>query len=232
MVHRDATHEGLSLTYTLPSHAVVMALYAACLCCLCCLCAANPQSFGEELVAALVCQPRHGAAAAPNSPIKMTPIIPQPPNTLPAANGVIKGSQRDLWPPAGRAALALSCLLQDNAMGQMQALALQVPASDAGQPAAVPGSATIAAEPLLQRVVKLLQEAAHSSDPRGLQLCCSVLRLLCSWCAGCAAAVSAVLSSTNTKSLLVDMASSRVASGNVHTAGQQLLWLITQQQLL
>lgn len=107
--------------------------------------------------------------------------------------------------------MALSFLLQGNHMGQMQLLALQVPAGQGG-PAG-------ASEFLIPRVVRLLQDSIRGSDSKALPLCCSVLRLLVTWCASCTAAIPALLASPSHLPLLVDLASRRVAAGDVHTAG-------------
>lgn len=100
-------------------------------------------------------------------------------------------------------------------MGQMQLLALQVPA-DHAPPAALPSTA---GEFLMPRLVKLLQDSIRRADGQALPLCYSLLRLLVTWCAGCTAAVSALLGNASHLPLLVDLASRRVASGDVHTAG-------------
>lgn len=91
-----------------------------------------PHSFGEELLAALLCQHPAAAAAAPAlSPTKGPS----------QASGGSSSHQLQQQLTAGRAAMALSYLLAGNHAGQMQLLALQVPAGDrppaAGAPAAV-----------------------------------------------------------------------------------------------
>ena len=107
--------------------------------------------------------------------------------------------------------MALGFLLQHNPMGQLQLLALQVPAGEGSPPGSI--------EPLMSRVVKLLQDSTRSSDSKALPLCYCLLWLLVAWCAGCSAAVSALLSDASRLALLSDLAGRRVASGDVHTAG-------------
>jgi hypothetical protein len=109
--------------------------------------------------------------------------------------------------------MALSLLLQGNHVGQMQLLALQAPAGQ-GAPAG-------ASEFLMPQVVRLLQDSTRGPASTALPLCYSVLRLLVSWCDGCTAAVSVLLTSPSHLQLLVDLASRRVAVGDVHTAGQE-----------
>lgn len=207
---------------------------------------ASPQSFGEELLAALLCQQQpHSAAAAgglgPASPSKGAHggLIPQPPgagiiNGITASSSASGPQQQQLEQQlaAGRAAMALSFLLQQNPAAQLQVLALQVPAAESassGPLAVIPGppggpggvgfngSGT---EPLMQRVMKLLQEGTRRADGRALPMCYGLLRLLIAWCSGCSAAVSALLSGNASHlPLLVDLVGRRVASGDVHTAG-------------
>jgi hypothetical protein len=74
----------------------------------------------------------------------------------------------------------------------------------------------------MTRVVKLLQEGTRRADGKALPLCYSVLRLLVTWCAGCTAAVSALLSNASHLPLLVDLVGRRVPAGDVHTAGALL----------
>ena len=117
----------------------------------------------------------------------------------------------DLQLAAGRAATALSYLLESNDMGQLQLLSLQVPAGE--------GSPAGSIEPLVPRVVKLLQEGSRRADGKALPLCYSLLRLLIVWCAGCSAAVSALLGPASHLPLLVDLVGRRAPAGDVHTAG-------------
>lgn len=163
--------------------------------------AAVPQSFGEELLAALLCQHAPpGAAAVALSPTRA-------PQQQPTSSSTSLEQQL----AAGRAAMALSFLLQHNPMGQLQLLSLQVPAGEGSPPGSI--------EPLMSRMVKLLQGCTRRSDSKALPLCHCLLRLLVAWCAGCSAAVSALLAYASQLALLADLVGKRVASGDVHTAG-------------
>lgn len=172
------------------------AVFAVCRCS-----AAVPQSFGEELLAGLLCQ-AHPAAGGTPSPTKASQS---------ALGQVGNNLQLQQQLTAGRAAMALSFLLQSNPMGQLQLLSLQVPAGE--------GSPAGGIEPLIPRVVKLLHDAARRADGKALPLCYSLLRLLGTWCSGCTAAVSALLANPSHLPLLVDMVGGRAAAGDAHTAG-------------
>jgi hypothetical protein len=107
---------------------------------------------------------------------------------------------------AGRAAIILGYLLRDNAPGQNGLLGLQL--SEA------------AGDTLLPRCVRLVGECARRADGKALMAACAALRLLISWCAGCSAAVTALLAAPSHLPLLVDLAGGRLAAGDVHTAGE------------
>jgi hypothetical protein len=120
--------------------------------------AAVPQSFGEELLAALLCQHPAAAAAAPAmSPTK---------GPSQAAGGSSSSSsihQLQQQLTAGRAAMALSYLLAGNHTGQMQLLALQVPAGDGPPAAGAPAMSTPETTPALLSLL-LVPLACHAAD--------------------------------------------------------------------
>lgn len=167
---------------------------------------AVPQSFGEELLSALLCQQQPAATAAAAPPATPSPTKP---GMLTVGDDSTGSTQVQLT--AGRAAMALSFLLQHNPMGQLQLLALQVPGG-LGSP---PGSI----EPLTPCLVKLLQNGTRRADGKALPLCYSLLRLLVTWCSGCTAAVSALLAPASHLPLLVDLVGRRAPAGDAHTAG-------------
>jgi hypothetical protein len=171
--------------------------------------AAVPSSFGEELVAALLCRAPPAPPAAPHSPSKG----PVPPDTT--TSGPTCAAQHEQQQlVAGRAATALSFLLQHNHAAQMQLLAVQVPTGDSNS------SPTGPVELLMARVTRLLQEGTRGSGSgKALPLVYSMLRLCIAWCSGCTAAVSALLLDLSHLPLLADLVGRRVAAGDVHTAG-------------
>ncbi|KAF8066204.1 ycf42 [Scenedesmus sp. PABB004] len=173
--------------------------------------AAEPQSLGEELLAALLCmQPlRHGAS--PTAPFLRGAslggggapggALPPPP----VGGGGGSGASLEQQLVAGRAAAVLGQLLQANPAAQARLLALQAGPS--------PGDG------LLTRCVRLLGECARCGDGAALPACCCVLRLLIAWCDGCAAAVAALLSPPGHLPLVVDLVGRRLPAGDAHTAG-------------
>ncbi|KAF6263900.1 hypothetical protein COO60DRAFT_308594 [Scenedesmus sp. NREL 46B-D3] len=182
----------------------------------------EPCTFGEELCAALLCQPpaaaaafpplpAAAAAAAPFTPPGSAPQdVPSPagaasPRGTPASSAAAMPGQPDLQLQAGRAARVVGFLLHHNPAGQHRLLALQV------------GEAQ--GDTLLGRCVRLLSECAQRGDGVGRLVCCSVLRMLTEWCVGCQPAVAALLSPPGHLPLLVDLAGGRVPGGDGNTAG-------------
>jgi hypothetical protein len=131
--------------------------------------------------------------------------------------------------------MALSFLLQDNPAGQHHLLAIRL-AGDAGSSGAAaaslpllpplpgappPAAAGDGSTTVMPHIVKLLAECAGRADRQALPVCYSMLRLLIAWCAGCSAAVAALLSSSSSShlALLVDLIGRRLPGSNEHTAG-------------
>jgi hypothetical protein len=206
----------------------------------CCVLSVEPRTFGEELCAALLCQPPAAPAAAapaPALPPAVAPFTPpgfspqglgSPAGTLsPQSTGggaagsnaagsgsatAAPGQLLDLQLQAGRAARVLGFLLHHNPAGQHRLLVLQVNEA--------PG------DMLLGRCVRLLSECARRGDGAARQVCCSVLRMLVEWCAGCEPAVAALLAPPSHLPLLVDLVGGRVPGGDAHTAGAHMLSLV------
>jgi hypothetical protein len=194
-----------------------------------CWLTAEPRTFGEELCAALLCQPPAAAAAAAVPPA-VAPFTPpgftspqglaspagalSPKSTggadagLNTAGGLVTGpALLDLQLQAGRAAKVLGFLLHHNPAGQHRLLALQVSESQGDM--------------LLGRCVRLLSECTRrSGDGAARQVCCSMLRMLVEWCAGCEPAVAALLAPASHLPLLVDLVGKIVPGGDEHTAGE------------
>jgi hypothetical protein len=201
-------------------------MWACCCCRAYALITAEPRTFGEELCAALLCQPPAAAAvppaAAPFTPPGFTspqglasPAGTQSPKSTGGAGagsntagGLATGpGQLDLQLQAGRAARVLGFLLHHNPAGQHRLLALQVSEAQGDM--------------LLGRCVRLLSECARrSGDGAARQVCCSILRMLVEWCAGCEPAVAALLAPASHLPLLVDLVAGRVPGGDAHTAGE------------
>eukprot|EP00883_Tetradesmus_obliquus_P004902 jgi/Sobl393_1/1529/SZX64882.1 len=181
---------------------------------------AEPRTFGEELLAALLCQPpAAAAAAAPPPPAAAAVAAFAPPGFTPQGlpNPAGVGSPRntaaaapdplELQLQAGRAARVLGWLLHQNPGGQHRLLALQL--SEA------PG------DMLLPRCVRLLSECMRRAEgaAQAKQVCCNLLVMLVEWCAGCEPAVAALLAAPSHLPLLVDVVGGRVPGGDANTAG-------------
>ncbi len=176
--------------------------------CYCCACAADPHSFGEELVAALIC-------SAEQNPGQMGPHqqhLPALPTTPAAAAAAAAATQEPAVPSpaaaarAGRAALVLSLLLRDNSDAQSRLLSFRLSADPV--------------DSLLARCVALLRACAARWQPGADEAACAgILRLLLSWCAGCPPASSALLAVHGAVQLLSDLLTGQLARGSVHCAG-------------
>lgn len=185
------------------------------------LLADTPQSFGEELLAALICNQTASSSNISSIGQQQQQQSPWGPpsgrsqglvtqNLNPPNSGFVnpqtpEPQSLDLQLVAGRAATVLQLLLHNNPNGQIGLLTLQLSPNPN--------------DTLLPRIVKTLADVSRRADGKAVSVSYNMLRLLITWCEGCSAAVGVLLGVSSHLPLLVDLAGGRVQGGNVHTAG-------------